>query len=332
LPSVADAQDRCVCGAPFVEGALACPACGALRYKDELLRLAQEAEAATGKDAVALWQQALRLLPRASLQAHQIETKLAALETEADAVVTREPSRPSGTVGKAAGAAGAVGLVLWKVKWLVLVILGKGKLLLLGLTKATTVFSMLLSFGVYWSLFGWKFAAGFLLSIYVHEMGHVWSLRRHGLPASAPMFIPGLGAFVRLKARPATAAIDAEIGLAGPIWGAAAALACLGAYHAFDSELFHALARTGAFINLFNLVPVWQLDGSRAFHPMSRWQRAVCAGVALAAFFVTSESMLLVVAAVAGFRAVSGEQGEGDNKATTTYVILVAFLALLLKA
>jgi len=330
LPSVAEAA--CGCGAPFIGDALVCGACNRLRHQETLRRLAAEAAEATPTDAIRLWRQALELLPPASLQAHQIEARLAALESAAMSASVAPPS-PSrgGSVGKAAGAAGAVGLVLWKLKWLVLMLLGKGKLLLLGLTKASTLFSMLLSFGVYWSLFGWKFAAGFLLSIYVHEMGHVWSLRRHGMPASAPMFIPGLGAFVRLKVAPATPAIDAEIGLAGPIWGAAAALACFGAYHAFDSELFHALARTGAWINLFNLIPVWQLDGSRAFAPMSRLQRGLCAAVALGAFAVTSESMLLVVGAVAGFRAF-GPPSDGDSRATTTYVLLVTFLALLAKA
>ena len=58
---------------------------------------------------------------------------------------------------------------------------------------------MAISLGVYWQLWGWKFALGFVLALYVHEMGHVAALRRYGVRASAPMFIPLLGAFVRLE-------------------------------------------------------------------------------------------------------------------------------------
>src|SRR4029079_16405953 len=121
--------------------------------------------------------------------------------------------------------------VLWKLKTVLLVLLGKGKQLLLGFSKAGTVLTMLLSFGAYWALWGWKFAAGLVLSIYVHEMGHVAALRRFGIPATAPMFIPGLGAFVRLKQPPATAIEDARVGLAGPRWGLGATIvaAALGA-------------------------------------------------------------------------------------------------------
>src|ERR1700689_2677115 len=73
-----------------------------------------------------------------------------------------------------------------------LLLLSKGKLLLLGLTKLSTLLSMFAFFGVYWTLYGWAFALGLVLSIYVHEMGHVSALRRYGIPATAPMFIPGL--------------------------------------------------------------------------------------------------------------------------------------------
>jgi len=78
---------------------------------------------------------------------------------------------------------------------LVLAALGKGKLLLLGLTKSTTLFTMLLSMGVYWTAWGWRFALGLVLSIYVHEMGHVAALQRYGIKATAPMFIPGFAGY-----------------------------------------------------------------------------------------------------------------------------------------
>src|SRR6185369_768538 len=109
-----------------------------------------------------------------------------------------------------------------KFKWAVLLLLGKGKLLLVGLTQAKTLLSIAIALGVYTMAYGWKFALGLIASLYVHEMGHVAWLRRYGIPASAPMFVPGLGAFVRLKSHPPTPAQDARVGLAGPVWGAAA--------------------------------------------------------------------------------------------------------------
>jgi len=93
--------------------------------------------------------------------------------------------------------------------------LTKAKFLLLGLTKLSTLGSMLAFLGVYWSMFGWKFALGFVLCIYVHEMGHVAELRRFGIAASAPMFIPGLGAFVSLKQLPANVMQDSRVGWPG---------------------------------------------------------------------------------------------------------------------
>src|SRR5207249_8827341 len=98
-----------------------------------------------------------------------------------------------------------------------LLLLSKLKFLLLGLTKASTFISMFAFFGVYWSVYGWRLALGLVLSIYIHEMGHVAMLRRLGIDAGAPMFIPGVGAFVMLKQHVAEPLTDAKIGLAGPV-------------------------------------------------------------------------------------------------------------------
>ena len=102
---------------------------------------------------------------------------------------------------KAAGL-GAIGVLLAKFKWVILALLGKGKVLLVGLAQAKTFLSMGIALAVYASFYGWKFALGLIASIYVHEMGHVVWLRRYGIAATAPMFIPGFGAFVRLKHAP----------------------------------------------------------------------------------------------------------------------------------
>jgi Zn-dependent protease len=106
-------------------------------------------------------------------------------------------------------------------------VLGKLKFLLIGLTKASTFISMFAFFGVYWSAYGWPLALGLVLSIYIHEMGHVAMLRGLGIDAGAPMFIPGVGAVVMLKQHVQDPLTDAKIGLAGPVWGLGAAIVAL---------------------------------------------------------------------------------------------------------
>src|SRR6185295_8695698 len=229
---------------------------------------------------------------------------------------------------------GAVGALLAKFKWVVLFLLGKGKILLAGLLKAPTFLSMALALGVYATAFGWKFALGLVVSIYVHEMGHVVWLRRFGIPATAPMFVPGLGAFVRLKAHPATAGEDARVGLAGPVWGAAAALIALALGFATGHRVLFGIAYFGAVINVFNLLPVWQLDGGRAFVALSRRQRAIAAGVLWVAGLVAGNATYFLVAIAATFRAASaaGAPAEGDRNILLTYAGLVAGLAAIMLA
>jgi hypothetical protein len=139
-----------------------------------------------------------------------------------------------------------------------LVALSKGKLLLLGLTKLSTLASMLAFFAVYWSLFGWRFALGFVMSIYIHEMGHVMALRKYNIAASAPMFIPFFGAFVRMKQYPGNVGEDARVGLAGPIYGLGSAVVAWLAAITTGLPVWYAIAHTAAWLNLFNLLPIWR--------------------------------------------------------------------------
>jgi len=110
-------------------------------------------------------------------------------------------------------------------------------------------------------------------------MGHVAELRKFGIRATAPMFLPGLGAIVRLHQYPQTAREDARVGLAGPLWGLGASVATLALYYATQLPVIAAIATVGAWINLFNLLPVWQLDGARGFRSLSRPQRWVALAV-----------------------------------------------------
>ncbi len=121
--------------------------------------------------------------------------------------------------------------------------------------------TMLLSVWVYSLLFGWKFALGFVICIFVHEMGHVLAAMAYGVPVSAPVFIPGFGALILQKRGAKSAWIEAIIGIGGPIGGTISALACWAIYATTNNPLFLGLAYVAFFMNLFNMTPMFPLDG-----------------------------------------------------------------------
>jgi Zn-dependent protease len=158
---------------------------------------------------------------------------------------------------KVKGPLGAVLAALaagWKFILPALKLLKGGKFLLTGAT-------MLLSIGVYSIRFGWKFALGFVLCIFVHEMGHVLMAKKQGVPVTAPIFIPFFGALILQKKWASTAWGEALIGIGGPIGGGISAFVCWGLYFATGAPIFLALAYFAFFINLFNLTPIFPLDG-----------------------------------------------------------------------
>ena len=148
-------------------------------------------------------------------------------------------------------------LLVWKVGRIALVALGKVAVLfkipLLG-----TVFSGAVSIGAYAIFFGWTFAFGLVASLLVHELGHVVQIRREGMPVKALNFVPFLGAYV-LSDAARSADQQARISIGGPIAGTLFALAVF--VLAGGDPLWEAVAYTGFFLNLFNLLPVPMLDG-----------------------------------------------------------------------
>src|SRR3954470_931427 len=146
----------------------------------------------------------------------------------------------------------------------------KGVLLLLPKVKLLATFgTMAVSIAAYALLWGWQFGVGFVLLILIHELGHSIQLRREGIKAGAPIFIPFLGAYIGMKQMPKDAAAEARVGLAGPVLGSLGALVPLALYAATGNNLFRALAFIGFFINLFNLLPILPLDGGRAMAAVS---------------------------------------------------------------
>lgn len=297
-------------------------------HREQLQRLADLAAAATaaGDRAVALahWQEARDLVPLDSEQHHLIGARIAALA--ADEV--RLPG--SASTGAARGAWWTRGLAATAAVGLLVV--GKFKFLLLGLSKISTLTSMFGFIAVYWSIHGWPLAVGLAGSIYVHEMGHVAMLRRLGIRAGAPLFIPGVGALVMLKEHVTDPVVDARIGLAGPVWGLGAAVAAWLVYLLTGAGIWLAIAELTGFLNLFNLMPIWQLDGARGFHVLSRVQRGIVTGAIGAALWLTGVRVLWIVGAVAAYQAVRGNPGPGHRPTLLTFMGLVLALAWFARA
>jgi Zn-dependent protease len=200
--------------------------------------------------------------------------------------------RRDGLLKRIGGALAAIGLAIAKLG-------AKAKLLLVALPKLkvfTTSASMLVSIVAYQLIFGWLFSVGFVLLLLLHELGHVFQLRREGIKASAPMFIPFLGAVISAKSMGDDAAAEARVGLAGPILGSIATLVPLGIWLATGSHFWQALAFIGFFLNLFNLLPIVPLDGGRAMAALSPWVWLVgLVGLVAMVFFFPSPILLLIL-------------------------------------
>jgi Zn-dependent protease len=229
----------------------------------------------------------------------------APLQAPPQAPVRREPDPPwpapaaaekrrrSGPRGRLSAILAAIVAFLAKFKT-VLLLLPKAKLF-------TTVGTMLVSVAAYSFVFGWPFAAGFVLLLLVHEMGHVIQLRREGIKASAPMFVPFLGAVISAKSLGRNALAEARVGLAGPILGSLGAVACIFIWHATGSNIWRALAFTGFFLNLFNLLPVVPLDGGRAMAAMSPWMWFVGFAALIPLALIFPNPIILIILLFAGY-------------------------------
>ena len=207
--------------------------------------------------------------------------------------------------GALATAAAAVGFLLLKLKGglTLLKAVPLGKLALSSLSMlAMVVFEA--------QRYGLLFAVGFVVLIFIHEMGHAGAIRRAGLEAGWPVFIPFVGAMIALRGRPPTAAIEADIAYAGPLAGTAASLACAAVFLLTGSRVWLALGYTGFFLNLFNLIPMSPLDGGRVAQAFSR-RAWILGGILLGGmFFVTRAPQLLLIGGFALMQVFRGNRQE----------------------
>jgi Zn-dependent protease len=321
-----DWHARCAkCGTELAPHALSCPACLTLVHGAKLKDLAASAESlvASGSlpEARERWETALRLLPPDSRQHTIIRGKVDELTKRiAESQPNAKPAPAHGPWWRR----GITGIIAVAVLFA-----SKLKFLLLGLTKASTFLSMFAFFGVYWTTYGWPLALGMVVSIYIHEMGHVSVLRKLGIEAGAPLFIPGVGALVMLKQHIKDPIVDAKIGLAGPLWGMGAGIAAYAVFLATGARTWLAISELTGLINLFNLIPVWQLDGSRGFHALSRTERGIIIAIVVATYAITHQKMLILIGAVAVYRAFQKESGPGDRRTFATYLVLLIVLTWL---
>ncbi len=166
--------------------------------------------------------------------------------------------------------------------------------------KFGTLISMLISVGAYALLFGWPFAVGFVLLIFVHELGHGLVMRREGIQAGLPVFIPFVGAYIAMRSMPRDAWVEAKVAFGGPALGTLGALAVLGLALYTKEPLFFALAKTGFLINLFNMIPVSPMDGGRILSGVHKWFLIAGLGIGLALNIFYFESALLFVMILLG--------------------------------
>lgn len=216
-------------------------------------------------------------------------------------------AKPRGAV---ATVLAAVGFVLLKLKG------GLGLLKAAPLAKlALSSLSMLAMVWVEAQRYGIAFGIGFVVLIFLHEMGHGAAIRRAGLEAGWPVFIPFVGAMIALRGRPPTAAVEADIAYAGPLAGTAASLACAAVYLLGGSRVWLALGYSGFFLNLFNLIPMSPLDGGRVAQAFSRRSWILGAVLLGGMFLVTKAPQLLLIG---GFALINIFRGKDPDQVPAT--------------
>ena len=301
------------CAQQLAPGALACEHCHALVHADDLERFAAQARAfeASGqmRNARERWTEALEFLPPESNQAVWIRSHIRELEATIDAM-EGHPAKKNWA--KKLGPLGTIALLL-----------AKGKTFLYAIFN----FKFLLSFGafiaVYWRLYGKWFGIGFAVLILIHEMGHFIDIKRRGLPAEMPVFLPGLGAYVRWTAMGVPLTTRAAVSLAGPFAGMMAAAVCGLVGLQTHNGLWQALARASAWLNVLNLIPVLILDGGQAAYALSKAERLTVLLVAAALGFATREGVFFFVAAGAAWRLFTKDAPAEPSPLMTAYFVAV---------
>lgn len=293
-------------------GALVCEQCGGLAHASQLSQISEHAklleennELLPARDA---WLSALPLLPSDATQADWIRQH--ARDLEHDAVRVKQPQSENHW-GRKVGPLAALGVVLAKSK------------ALLVLFKLKFLLSLAGFIAVYWALWGPKFGVGFAALILLHEMGHFIDVKRRGLPADMPVFLPGFGAYVRWRSLGVSLETRAAISLAGPLAGWLSSAACALIYLKTGNGLWAALARAGAWLNAMNLIPVWVLDGGQAASALAKIERLILLIASVVLWAVFKENVFILVALGAGWRLFTKDLPPQSSPRTLAYFVAV---------
>lgn len=294
-----------------------CAHCHTLVHAGKLERLAAEAraleEAGSPAQARERWLKTLDLLPQTSTQAAWVRKHASVLEAQAHSPAPSSAPHEKKWVKKL-GPLAPIAVLLAKSKSL------------LALFKLKFLFSLGAFMGLYWSLYGMKFGVGFAVLILLHEMGHYIDIRRRGLPADMPVFLPGLGAYVRWQGLGVSQQTRAAISLAGPLAGWLVSVACAVLWWKTGAGLWAALARSGAWLNLLNLIPVWVLDGGQAATALNKAERVLLLTLCLALWLVLGESVFFLVAAGFLWRLFTKDLPAEPSRSTLAYFMIVLTL------
>jgi Zn-dependent protease len=313
---------RChACGADLSLGTLACEKCHSLVHSEQLAILshrAQELEEESNYPQARLeWNKALALLPSNVTQAEWIRAHIAKLDL-AQNVAPAPPAKNAWA--KKFGPLGPI-----------LIVLAKGKFLLAALFKLKFLLSFIGFAGFYWALYGPWFGVGFVVLIFVHEMGHYIDIRRRGLPAEMPVFLPGLGAYVKWDAMGVTRLTRAFVSLAGPLAGFLGSVICFYIWHRTGSGVWAALARSSAWLNILNLIPVWVLDGGQATFAVSKIERWILLGLCVTLWLALGQGLFFLVAAGFVYRLFTKDLPPmAAPKITAYYAVLLVALSVLM--
>lgn len=301
------------CSHELKTGALACEQCHALIHANELERISAEARALEAshelRQAREKWLMSLPLLPQGSKQAIWVRDHALALDLAAD---TEQVPESENKWAQKLGPVGPIAIVL-----------AKSKAVLAAVFKLKFLLSFAAFFSIYWALYGAAFGLGFAALILIHEMGHFVDIKRRGLPADMPVFLPGFGAYVRWRALGVPLETRAAVSLAGPLAGTIAAVACAILWSKTGNGVWGALARSGAWLNVLNLIPVWSLDGGQAALALSKLERIGLLTLCLLLWVMLGEGVFFLVAIGAAYRIFTKDLPPVPSRATSLYFAAV---------
>lgn len=235
------------------------------------------------------------------------------------------------------GLLGGILLILLKFKGILFFVLGKLKFMfiLLKLGKfASTIGSMLFMIIIYAQIYGWAFGAGFVTLLLIHEIGHYITAKAIKLDVSLPIFIPFVGAAIRMKEEPKDAVIEAKLAIGGPLIGSLGALICLMLGFLLKQDVFVALAYTGFMINLFNLIPVHPLDGGRIVSAISPKLWLIGIPIGIIALFKAFNPILILLLILGVIKVIeqykSTDKSYYEVKTATRWIFALSYFGLML--